>query len=103
MIMMNKDKLKKFIYRVTQLGDYEDVCPLCNKCESIVGEIHKLYTKADEYSCKPCRTAASDAKHKKYTQEHHARTVHTVENKTGRNDPCHCGSKMKYKKCCGAI
>jgi uncharacterized protein YecA (UPF0149 family) len=23
------------------------------------------------------------------------------EPKTGRNDPCPCGSGMKYKKCCG--
>lgn len=23
-------------------------------------------------------------------------------NKTGRNDPCHCGSGKKFKKCCGA-
>jgi uncharacterized protein YecA (UPF0149 family) len=22
--------------------------------------------------------------------------------KLGRNDPCHCGSGQKYKKCCGA-
>jgi uncharacterized protein YecA (UPF0149 family) len=22
--------------------------------------------------------------------------------KIGRNDPCSCGSKKKYKKCCGA-
>jgi hypothetical protein len=22
--------------------------------------------------------------------------------KTGRNDPCHCGSGRKYKKCCEA-
>ena len=22
--------------------------------------------------------------------------------KVGRNDPCHCGSGKKYKKCCGA-
>jgi SEC-C motif-containing protein len=22
-------------------------------------------------------------------------------NKVGRNDPCHCGSGLKYKKCCG--
>ncbi len=25
-----------------------------------------------------------------------------AENKTGRNDPCPCGSGKKYKKCCGA-
>ena len=24
------------------------------------------------------------------------------EPKVGRNDPCHCGSGRKYKKCCGA-
>lgn len=23
-----------------------------------------------------------------------------MSNKIGRNDPCHCGSKIKYKKCC---
>lgn len=24
----------------------------------------------------------------------------TIENKIGRNDPCPCGSSLKYKKCC---
>lgn len=24
-----------------------------------------------------------------------------ISNKVGRNDPCTCGSGMKYKKCCG--
>jgi preprotein translocase subunit SecA len=24
------------------------------------------------------------------------------EEKVGRNDPCPCGSGLKYKKCCGA-
>lgn len=24
-----------------------------------------------------------------------------VSNKVGRNDPCNCGSGLKYKKCCG--
>lgn len=26
---------------------------------------------------------------------------HVTVNKTGRNDPCPCGSGKKYKKCCG--
>ncbi len=29
-------------------------------------------------------------------------TVVRTEAKTGRNDPCPCGSGLKYKKCCGA-
>ena len=28
--------------------------------------------------------------------------VKRAEPKVGRNDPCHCGSGKKYKKCCGA-
>lgn len=28
--------------------------------------------------------------------------IQHVETKTGRNEPCDCGSGKKYKKCCGA-
>lgn len=28
-------------------------------------------------------------------------TTVTVEKTPSRNDPCHCGSGKKYKKCCG--
>lgn len=31
-----------------------------------------------------------------------AQTVKRDGHKIGRNDPCHCGSGKKYKKCCGA-
>jgi uncharacterized protein YecA (UPF0149 family) len=30
------------------------------------------------------------------------RPITRVTVKIGRNDPCTCGSKKKYKKCCGA-
>ena len=36
---------------------------------------------------------------------HHHHTVGqtiTNANKVGRNDPCHCGSGKKFKKCCYA-
>jgi hypothetical protein len=29
-------------------------------------------------------------------------TVRKVSTEVGRNDPCFCGSGLKYKKCCGA-
>lgn len=32
---------------------------------------------------------------------HHGVTIRN-ENKIGRNDPCHCGSGKKFKKCCYA-
>lgn len=33
---------------------------------------------------------------------HGAQPVKRVEPKIGRNDPCHCGSEKKFKKCHGA-
>ena len=27
----------------------------------------------------------------------------TAEKKMSRNEPCHCGSGKKYKRCCGAL
>ncbi len=33
---------------------------------------------------------------------HHAQAPYVrLEKKIGRNDPCSCGSDLKYKKCCG--
>ena len=29
------------------------------------------------------------------------KTVQRTQPKVGRNDPCHCGSGKKFKKCCG--
>ncbi|MBD3334727.1 MAG: hypothetical protein GF355_04370, partial [Candidatus Eisenbacteria bacterium] len=29
------------------------------------------------------------------------KTVVRAQPKVGRNDPCPCGSGLKYKKCCG--
>lgn len=29
-------------------------------------------------------------------------TIRKVSTEVGRNDPCFCGSGLKYKKCCGA-
>lgn len=36
-----------------------------------------------------------------FTEGHQARQRPLTVNKTGRNEPCHCGSGMKFKKCCG--
>lgn len=41
-----------------------------------------------------------DTKHKLYLKQKKSGTVVTGK-KVGRNDPCPCGSGLKYKKCCG--
>ncbi len=41
-----------------------------------------------------------DTKHALYLEQKKSGTV-VVGKKTGRNDPCPCGSGKKYKKCCG--
>ena len=42
------------------------------------------------------RSAAGNAARAGECQRYHARAVP----RTGRNDPCHCGSGKKYKNCC---
>mgnify|MGYP000399725954 CR=1 FL=1 len=37
-----------------------------------------------------------------HQHHHHQETVVRTEPKIGRNDPCHCGSGKKFKKCHGA-
>ena len=37
-----------------------------------------------------------------YQEQKRSHTVVRNEAKTGRNDPCPCGSGKKFKKCCGA-
>jgi preprotein translocase subunit SecA len=34
-------------------------------------------------------------------KENKPKPIIRTEPKTGRNDPCPCGSEKKYKKCCG--
>ena len=43
--------------------------------------------------------------HKAGESHHHAKqqTVQREAPKIGRNDPCHCGSGKKFKKCCGTL
>ncbi|MGE0615919.1 MAG: YchJ family metal-binding protein, partial [Bacteriovoracia bacterium] len=42
--------------------------------------------------------------HEEGQGHHHAtpKPIVRAEPKLGRNDPCHCGSGKKYKKCCAA-
>ena len=38
---------------------------------------------------------------KELYKEHKLSTTVVMDKKIGRNDPCPCGSGLKYKKCCG--
>jgi uncharacterized protein YecA (UPF0149 family) len=42
----------------------------------------------------------STERRKEITKEFNASRI-AVSSKVGRNDPCPCGSGLKYKKCCG--
>lgn len=39
--------------------------------------------------------------HCNHHHDHHAAPTRHETPKVGRNDPCHCGSGNKFKKCCG--
>lgn len=44
---------------------------------------------------------SSERRKELYKEQKTSRTVVNKEKKPGRNDPCPCGSGLKYKKCCG--
>lgn len=51
--------------------------------------------------CKPFISAIAD-----FQQKQHSKTYYPIEHKktnqaSGRNDPCPCGSGLKFKRCCG--
>jgi uncharacterized protein YecA (UPF0149 family) len=44
-----------------------------------------------------------EEKRKQIKKEYNRSKTVVKGEKTGRNDPCPCGSGLKYKKCCGKI
>ncbi len=43
----------------------------------------------------------NDPTHNHHHDHHHQETYYRTTPKIGRNEPCHCGSNKKYKKCHG--
>ena len=70
-------------------------------------EWEALYKKMVEYKAQHLYTLpewdnvfTEDERSRLY-KEQKSSTTYVREAKVGRNDPCPCGSGMKYKKCCG--
>lgn len=58
--------------------------------------------KADHlYSLPQWKNIFTDDELKKFYKEQKNSGTYINSNKVGRNDPCPCGSGLKYKKCCG--
>ena len=71
-------------------------------------DFKKLYMKMVEYKAGHLYTLkewdgifGKEEQKALFKEQKQARTIIKGE-KTGRNDPCPCGSGKKYKKCCGA-
>jgi preprotein translocase subunit SecA len=80
MIEKIKDEIINILFRIeVERGFEEEKKPLFSE----VPEDEMVFSRGDEGSQNP-------------------KTVKRSEPKTGRNDPCPCGSGKKYKKCCGA-
>ena len=62
-----------------------------------------LKAKADYlYTLAQWDTILTDEKRQEITKQYKKSKTIIKEKTPGRNDPCHCGSGKKYKKCCGA-
>lgn len=70
-------------------------------------DLEKLYynmhdAKADWlYTLPQWENVLTEEKRKEIKKAYNATKTVVKENKTGRNDPCLCGSGKKHKKCCG--
>ena len=53
------------------------------------------------YGMKEWEEIFDDEKRKQIKKEYNRSKIVVKEKKIGRNDPCPCGSGLKYKKCCG--
>ncbi len=53
------------------------------------------------YSMKEWEEIFDEEKRKQIKKDYNRSKTVVVGEKTGRNDPCPCGSGLKYKKCCG--
>lgn len=115
--MLNSQKQKKFSRMKAELPD------VCRKCKWLhycrggcikdrirdpqdLGLNHfcQSYKMFFEHADEPLRRMAEDWKHKQ-TLDSPQQFIDAgrnleVQRKTGRNDPCPCGSGLKYKKCC---
>lgn len=64
--------------------------------------LNMLIANADYLSTLPqWENVLSDAKRNAITKVYKKTKIAVNNNKTGRNDPCPCGSGKKYKHCCG--
>ncbi len=68
----------------------------------------RLYKKMVEYKAEHLYTLPQwdgiftpEKRKELFMEQKHSKTVVNT-NKTGRNEPCPCGSGKKFKKCCGA-
>lgn len=75
---------------------------------SITIEHNRLYKQMVEYKAEHLYTLPEwndiftpEQQKELYKEQKSSHTVVRNEEKTGRNDPCTCGSGKKYKKCCG--
>jgi len=79
-------------------AEVEDVCSKCGGPESTHGKITDRSTMFPrEFVCNACIVTARNEREKAWQEKFRNK----ASSLPGRNDPCHCGSKKKYKKCCG--
>lgn len=94
-------------YKLSQGEVGEDVCPQCGGVESTHGRIsdrsHFFTTKDDDgnivrnYACMTCIDGKRKERDDAWNESFRAK----ASTLPGRNDPCHCGTGKKFKKCCG--
>lgn len=100
----NPDKAVEILKRGLSVNDLEDK-------EFVLDRLKSIYDELEMHDEKSCIQKEIDELQKEERAEFsHSKPFNmsteiikpvVTGHKIGRNDPCHCGSGKKYKKCCG--
>lgn len=82
------------------MGEYLEEMINCTSQDYLLRKYEKIYKKLMGYPSGARLTLSSGEEENDYDSYENG-TYQREGTKTGRNDPCPCGSGKKYKKCCG--
>jgi hypothetical protein len=98
------DGIHECVDGLPELSELEETTPVAFDIDYI-----RLYKQMVEYKAENLYTLtewndifSKEEQKVYYTEQKKSHTVIRNEGKTGRNEPCPCGSGKKYKRCCGA-
>ena len=85
---VNNEQRMEYVVGICEKNNWKFICGIEPDQEEDISEV--------EYMLNP----KAFRKRPKMTKPNNSETIIKSKSTTGRNEPCSCGSGLKYKKCC---